>query len=53
MHGENLDFTREAAHSVNRIIHASGDATGHEIVRSLKETVDRIPQIDKIENHLP
>lgn len=51
MHGENLDFTREAAHSVNRIIHASGDATGHEIVRSLKETVDRIPQIDKIENH--
>ncbi|MGE4498362.1 MAG: L-aspartate oxidase [Deferribacterales bacterium] len=32
-----LSFTREAAHSVNRIIHAHGDATGHEIVRTLKE----------------
>jgi L-aspartate oxidase len=31
----NLSFTREAAHSRNRIIHASGDATGREIVRSL------------------
>jgi L-aspartate oxidase len=31
----NLSFTREAAHSRNRILHASGDATGREIVRSL------------------
>src|SRR4029453_3246272 len=31
----NLSFTREAAPSRNRIIHASGDATGREIVRSL------------------
>ena len=30
-----LDFTREAAHSVNRIIHASGDATGHEVEQTL------------------
>ena len=30
-----LAFTREAAHSRSRILHASGDATGREIVRSL------------------
>lgn len=30
-----LLFTREAAHSRRRILHAGGDATGHEIVRSL------------------
>jgi len=30
-----LDFTREAAHSVNRIIHALGDATGHEVEQTL------------------
>jgi L-aspartate oxidase len=31
----NLVFTREAAHSRRRILHAQGDSTGHEIVRSL------------------
>jgi L-aspartate oxidase len=30
-----LNFTREAAHSVNRILHANGDATGAEIERTL------------------
>jgi len=30
-----LLFTREAAHSRRRILHAGGDATGHEIVRAL------------------
>ncbi len=30
-----LDFTKEAAHSVNRIIHALGDATGHEVEQTL------------------
>jgi len=30
-----LVFTREAAHSRRRILHAQGDSTGHEIVRSL------------------
>ena len=30
-----LAFTREAAHSRSRILHASGDATGREIVRAL------------------
>jgi L-aspartate oxidase len=30
-----LVFTQEAAHSRRRILHAHGDSTGHEIVRSL------------------
>ncbi|MGC8501939.1 L-aspartate oxidase [Desulfurella sp.] len=30
-----LNFTKEAAHSVNRILHANGDATGAEIERTL------------------
>lgn len=51
MHGEHFDFTREAAHSVNRIIHARGDATGHEIARTLKEAVNKINNIDKLDNH--
>ncbi|MDQ3906921.1 MAG: L-aspartate oxidase [Acidobacteriota bacterium] len=33
--GGRLLFTREAAHSRRRILHAGGDATGHEIVRAL------------------
>lgn len=33
--GGRLVFTREAAHSRRRILHAQGDSTGHEIVRSL------------------
>ncbi|MEO8041966.1 MAG: L-aspartate oxidase [Acidobacteriota bacterium] len=33
--GGNLVFTREAAHSRRRILHAHGDSTGKEIVRSL------------------
>lgn len=33
--GGQLAFTREAAHSRSRILHASGDATGREIVRVL------------------
>lgn len=51
MHGGMLEFTKEAAHSVNRIIHAKGDATGHEIVRSLKEystTKERLFRIEKM-----
>jgi len=30
-----LNFTKEAAHSVNRILHANGDATGAEIEKTL------------------
>src|SRR5580700_6071909 len=33
--GQKLSFTREGAHSRNRILHAHGDSTGHEIARTL------------------
>ncbi|HLB25733.1 MAG TPA: FAD-dependent oxidoreductase, partial [Nitrospirota bacterium] len=33
--GSRLAFTREAAHSQNRILHAKGDSTGKEIERAL------------------
>ncbi len=33
--GSRLAFTREAAHSARRILHAHGDATGREILRAL------------------
>lgn len=45
-----LSFTREAAHSVNRIIHAQGDATGHELVRTLKEYSKKFINIYKLDH---
>ena len=40
-----LAFTREAAHSRHRILHARGDSTGSEIVRSLLSRASRESQI--------
>ena len=40
-----LVFTREAAHSRRRILHAHGDATGREIVRALVARAAREPRI--------
>ena len=34
-HGTKLTFTREAAHSRSRVLHAHGDSTGREIGRAL------------------
>jgi len=34
-HGTKLTFTREGAHSRNRVLHAHGDSTGREIGRAL------------------
>ena len=39
MKGEKLSFGREAAHSIDRIIHAKGDATGEEIETALLNKV--------------
>jgi L-aspartate oxidase len=39
-------FTLEAAHSRNRVLHALGDATGWEIVRVLLDRVKLTPGID-------
>jgi L-aspartate oxidase len=40
-----LLFTREAAHSRNRILHAHGDSTGREIVRTLRQHAQTLPDI--------
>ncbi|HEV3468386.1 MAG TPA: L-aspartate oxidase, partial [Pyrinomonadaceae bacterium] len=43
--GGRLLFTREAAHSRPRILHAHGDATGREIVRALLARSGREPRV--------
>ncbi|HVS04496.1 MAG TPA: L-aspartate oxidase [Thermoanaerobaculia bacterium] len=44
-----LALGREAAHSVARIVHAGGDATGAELVRTLAAAVRRAPWITVME----
>src|SRR5437773_11489291 len=43
--GTKLAFTREAAHSRSRILHAHGDSTGREIARTLYRKAASIPAI--------
>ncbi|MBI2682079.1 MAG: L-aspartate oxidase [Acidobacteriales bacterium] len=43
--GTRLTFTREAAHSRNRILHAHGDSTGREIGRALAARAHSLPNI--------
>ena len=43
--GMKLAFTREAAHSRSRILHAHGDSTGREIARTLYKKASSIPDI--------
>jgi L-aspartate oxidase len=43
--GSELQFGREGAHSRNRILHAQGDSTGREIVRSLRQKAGTLPNI--------
>src|SRR5436309_6508040 len=43
--GTKLAFTREGAHSRNRILHAHGDSTGREIQRALYARAKAIPEI--------
>src|SRR6187549_3604875 len=43
--GGRLHFTREGAHSRNRVLHALGDATGWEMVRALLDKTRRTPAI--------
>ncbi len=45
-----LDFTKEAAHSTNRILHALGDATGHEVERCLIEKLKSYSNFKVFEN---
>jgi L-aspartate oxidase len=41
-----LERTREGAHSLNRILHAHGDATGREIARALLERVRGLHSVE-------
>ncbi|HUB31663.1 MAG TPA: L-aspartate oxidase [Bryobacteraceae bacterium] len=43
--GSELAFTREGAHSRNRILHAHGDSTGREITRALYARAARLPNV--------
>jgi L-aspartate oxidase len=45
-HGGKLAFTREGAHSRNRILHAHGDSTGREIARALYFKAASLPSIE-------
>lgn len=45
--GTKLAFTREAAHSKKRILHASGDSTGRELQRVLFGKTQTYPSISK------
>lgn len=44
--GSKLTFTREAAHSRSRILHAHGDSTGREIGRALVARARTLPNIE-------
>lgn len=44
--GGKLSFTREGAHSRNRVLHSHGDSTGREIARTLYHTTRSIPNIN-------
>jgi L-aspartate oxidase len=48
-HGTKLAFTREGAHSRNRVLHAHGDSTGQEIGRALYVKAATIPAIRFLE----
>jgi L-aspartate oxidase len=47
--GGRLALGREAAHSRRRILHARGDATGAEVVRTLVDAVHREPSIGVVD----
>lgn len=49
--GTKLAFTREAAHSKRRIVHAQGDSTGKEVERSLLSHVRTLPNVKKLDFH--
>ena len=47
--GSRLAFTQEAAHSKRRILHAQGDSTGREIMRTLVDKVRTSGSVSKID----
>ncbi len=51
LHSGSLHFTREAAHSRNRILHSHGDATGRELSRVLVLRAGATPEIQVFPFH--
>jgi L-aspartate oxidase len=51
-HDGALDFTREGAHSANRVLHAGGDASGARIETTMVERVVASPNVEVREHHL-
>jgi len=47
--GTKLAFTREGAHSRNRVLHAQGDSTGREILRALYAKAKTLKHISVLE----
>ena len=47
--GTKLAFTREGAHSRNRVLHAQGDSTGQEILRALYAKAKTLKNISVLE----
>ncbi len=50
--GDRYHLTREAAHSMPRILHAGGDATGREIVRTLVARLRRGGGVERLSGHM-
>lgn len=50
--GDDLHYTREAAHSRNRILHAQGDATGREIGRTLSDAAAKRNSVTLLPFHV-
>lgn len=48
--GTKLTFTREAAHSRSRVLHAHGDSTGQEIGRALAAKAKTLQEINFVEH---
>lgn len=47
-----IDLAREGAHSLDRIAHAAGDATGAELVRTLASAVTNSSRVETLEHHI-
>ena len=50
--GPRILLTREGGHSRSRVLHAKGDATGHEMIRALEARIRTCPMISMLENCL-
>jgi L-aspartate oxidase len=48
--GDSLALSREGGHGRKRIAHAQGDATGQEIMRAIRERVEKRPHVEVWEN---